>query len=164
VAAWKYAIEDKRPVALLLSRQNIKDLPGDRKIESAKLTRGAYVVADAAGPDVVMIANGSEVATLVEGAELLAREGIRARIVSVPSEGIFRGQSEEYQREILPAGIPRYGLTSGLPVTLAALVGENGYIHGLNHFGFSAPYKVLDDKFGFSGAHVAADVKKLLKR
>ncbi len=164
VAAWKYAIEGKRPAALILSRQNINDLPGERKSEAAKLSKGAYVVVDSAVPDVVMIANGSEVATLVEGAGILAAEGIKARIVSVPSEGIFRQQSQEYQREILPSGIPRYGLTSGLPVTLAALVGENGYIHGLDHFGFSAPYKVLDDKFGFSGAHVAADVKRLLKR
>ena len=123
------------------------------------------MVADCEGtPDVVMIASGSEVSTLVEGAELLRKEGVRVRIVSAPSEGLFRDQSEEYQRSVLPEGVVRYGLPSGLSVTLAGLVGEHGCIHGMNHFGYSAPYKVLDEKFGFSGPSVYADVKKLLNR
>lgn len=163
VAAWKLAVEEQRPVALILSRQNIEDLPGtDRRREAMKLTKGAYVVADSPDPDVVMVANGSEVATLVEGAAILTGEGIRTRIVSAPSEGLFRDQDEAYRNEVLPNGIARFGLTSGLPATLDTLVGENGAIHGLNHFGYSAPYKVLDDKFGFSGANVAAKVKTLL--
>lgn len=165
VTAWKIAVEEKRPVALILSRQNIKDLPGkDRRAEAAQLAKGAYVVADSENPDVVMVASGSEVATLFEGAKILNEQGIKTRIVSAPSEGLFRDQPQSYQDSVLPKGIVRFGLTSGLPVTLNTLVGENGYIHGLNHFGFSAPYKVLDEKFGFSGEHVAENVKKLLKK
>ena len=103
-------------------------------------------------------------ATLVEGAKLLAAAGIRTRIVSVPSEGLFRDQSPDYRQQVLPEGIVRYGLTSGLPVTLGSLVGDSGYIHGMMHFGYSAPYKVLDQKFGFTGENVRAQVKKLLGR
>ena len=97
-------------------------------------------------------------------AELLAREGIAVRVVNVPSEGLFRDQPKSYQESVLPAGIVRYGLTSGLPVNLLGLVGDSGFIHGLDHFGFSAPYKVLDEKFGFNGETVAAEVKNLLKK
>jgi transketolase len=167
VEAWRYAAETDRPVALILSRQNIKDLPsaGSRRKDAKQLAKGAYIVADSEGtPDVVMIANGSEVATLVEGAELLKADGVRTRIISAPSEGLFHDQPCEYQREVIPAGVPRYGLTSGLPVTLRGLVGDEGMIHGLDHFGYSAPYKVLDEKFGFSGENVRRQVKELLRR
>ena len=165
VTAWKLAIEEHRPVALILSRQNIKNLPAlnhSRREEAAQLSKGAYIVADAAKPAVVMLASGSEVATLVEGAELLSKEGIAVRIVSVPSEGLFRDQPKSYQQTVLPQGVVRYGLTSGLPVTLLGLVGENGMIHGLDHFGYSAPYKVLDEKFGYNGRTVYEEVKKLI--
>ena len=165
VAAWKVAIEEKRPVALILSRQNIKSLPAlgiSRREEAMQLTKGAYIVADKAKPSVVMIASGSEVSTLVEGAELLGKEGIAVRIVSVPSEGLFRDQPKSYQESVLPEGILRYGLTSGLPVTLLWLVGDLNAIHGLNHFGYSAPYKVLDAEFGYNGETVCKEVKALL--
>ena len=97
-------------------------------------------------------------------AELLAAEGIPVRVVNVPSEGLFRDQPRSYQESVLPVGVVRYGLTSGLPVNLMGLVGEKGMIHGLDHFGWSAPYTVLDEKFGYNGATVAAEVKKLLGR
>jgi transketolase len=177
VEAWRYAIEADRPVALILSRQNVRDLPassgGSRRADAKAITRGAYVVTDGGEkPDVVMIASGSEVATLVEGAELLAADGIKVRIVSAPSEGLFRDQPAEYQRSVIPSGVPRFGLTSGLPLTLRGLVGDTdgspegsrNYIHGLDHFGYSAPFKVLDEKFGFSGPNVHSLVKKLLGR
>ena len=167
VMAWKLAVEEHRPVALVLSRQNIKNLPtlgASRREEAAQVAKGGYVVMDAAKPAAVLIASGSEVSTLVEGAELLAAEGIAVRVVSVPSEGVFRDQPKSYQESVLPAGLPRYGMTSGLPVTLLGLVGEQGMIHGLDHFGYSAPYKVLDEKFGYNGATVAAEVKKMLGR
>ena len=165
VAAWKVAIEEKRPVALILSRQNIKSLPAlgiSRREEAMQLTKGAYIVADKAKPSVVMIASGSEVATLVEGAALLEQEGIAVRIVSVPSEGLFRDQPKSYQESVLPEGIVRYGMTSGLPVTLLSLVGDLSAIHGLDHFGYSAPFKVLDEKFGYNGETVCREVKALL--
>ena len=165
VMAWKLAVEEHRPVALVLSRQNIKTLPtlgSSRREEAAQVAKGGYVVMDAAKPAAVLIATGSEVATLIEGAELLAAEGIPVRVVNVPSEGLFRDQPRSYQESVLPAGVARYGMTSGLPVNLRGLVGENGVIHGLDHFGWSAPYKVLDEKFGYNGATVAAEVKKML--
>ena len=167
VMAWKLAVEEHRPVALVLSRQNIKNLPtlgASRREEAAQVAKGGYVVMDAAKPAAVLIASGSEVSTLVEGAVQLAAEGIAVRVVSVPSEGVFRDQPKSYQESVLPAGLPRYGMTSGLPVNLLGLVGEQGMIHGLDHFGYSAPYKVLDEKFGYNGATVAAEVKKMLGR
>ena len=168
VMAWKLALEEQRPVALVLSRQNIRSLKAmgstSRREEAVQAAKGGYVVMDAAKPAAILIASGSEVLTLVEGAEQLAAEGIAVRVVSVPSEGLFRDQPRSYQESVLPAGVPRYGLTSGLPVTLRGLVGENGTIHGLDHFGYSAPFKVLDEKFGYNGATVAAEVKKMLGR
>lgn len=165
ITAWKLALEEQRPVALILSRQNIKTLPTlgkQRREEALQISKGGYVVMDAAKPAAVLVATGSEVSTLVEGAEKLAEEGIAVRVVNVPSEGLFRDQPRSYQESVLPVGVPRYGMTSGLPVNLLGLVGENGYIHGLDHFGYSAPYKVLDEKFGYNGATVAAEVKKML--
>ena len=165
VMAWKLAVEEHRPVALVLSRQNIKTLPtlgAIRREEAAQVAKGGYVVMDAAKPAAVLIATGSEVATLVEGAELLAAEGIAVRVVNVPSEGLFRDQPKSYQESVLPAGVVRYGMTSGLPVNLLGLVGDSGTIHGLDHFGYSAPYTVLDEKFGYNGPTVAAEVKKML--
>ena len=165
VTSWKLALEEQRPVALILSRQNIKTLPTlgkQRREEALQVAKGGYVVMDAAKPAAVLVATGSEVSTLVEGAEKLAEEGIAVRVVNVPSEGLFRDQPRSYQESVLPAGLPRYGMTSGLPVNLLGLVGENGYIHGLDHFGYSAPYKVLDEKFGYNGTTVATEVKKML--
>lgn len=167
IAAWRYALNEHRPVALVLSRQNIKNLPTlrlSRREEAAQLQKGAYIVMDAAKPVVVMLASGSEVATLVEGAQRLVAEGINVRVVSVPSEGLFRDQPKSYQDTVLPKGIVRYGMTSGLPVTLLGLVGEQGMVHGLDHFGYSAPYKVLDEQFGYNGATVYEEVRKLLSK
>ena len=165
VAAWKMAMEESRPVALILSRQNIKSLPAmngeSRRVEAMKAERGGYVVLENKDAKVTLIATGSEVSTLVEGAEILAAEGIATRVVSIPSEGLFRDQPKEYQAEVL-GNLPRYGMTSGLSVNLRGLVGENGFIHAFDHFGYSAPFKVLDEKFGYNGATVAAEVKALL--
>ena len=167
VVAWKMALEEKRPVALVLSRQNIKSLPAlsglSRQEEAKKAEKGGYVVLDSADARATLIATGSEVSTLVEGAELLAAEGIATRVVSIPSEGLFRDQPKEYQEAVL-GNLPRYGMTSGLSLNLAGLVGENGYIHGFDHFGYSAPFKVLDEKFGYNGKCVAEEVKALLNK
>ncbi len=165
VRAWELALREHRPVALILSRQNIKNLPTlgrSRREEAAQLSKGAYVVVDSAKPAAVLVASGSEVSTLVEGAELLAKDGINVRIVSVPSEGLFREQPRSYQDAVLKPGLPRYAMTSGLPVTMLGLAGENGRIHGLDHFGYSAPYKVLDEKFGYNGRTVCDEVRELL--
>ena len=166
VVAWQYALSEQRPVALILSRQNIKNLPAlrlSRRDEAKQAVKGAYTVMDAAKAQVVLLASGSEVATLVEGAELLMKDGIPVRVVSVPSEGLFRDQPKSYQESVLPRDVVRYGMTSGLSVNLLGLVGENGRIHGCDHFGYSAPYKVLDEKFGYNGATVYEEVKALIK-
>lgn len=160
--AWKLAMENiDTPTGLILSRQNVNNLPAGTDYSQA--AKGAYIVAGSdENPDVIMVASGSEVSTLVAGAELLAKDGIKTRIVSVPSEGLFRNQSKEYQESILPTGAKIFGLTAGLPVNLQGLVGANGKIWGLESFGFSAPYKVLDEKLGFNAENVYNQVKSML--
>lgn len=161
--AYRLALENTTtPTAFILSRQNINDLPNTSYQQAAQVAKGAYVVACDGNPDVVLLASGSEVATLVDGAALLRADGIKVRIVSVPSEGLFRSQPAAYQASVLPEGVKRFGLTAGLPVNLLGLVGENGRIWGLESFGFSAPYKVLDEKLGFTGANVYQQVKAML--
>lgn len=165
--AWKMALENtSTPTALILSRQNIANLPvkGNRYEAALQAEKGAYVVQSVEGtPDVVLVASGSEVSTLVEGAKLLSeKDNLKVQIVSVPSEGLFRSQTKEYQDSVLPVGIPRFGMTAGLPVTLEGLVGENGKVWGLESFGFSAPYTVLDNKLGFNGENVYVQVKEML--
>lgn len=163
--AWKMAMENTAtPTALILSRQNITDLPakGNRYDEALQAEKGAYIVEGDEKPDVIMVASGSEVSTLEEGAALLRADDIKVRIVSVPSEGLFRSQSKEYQESVIPTGSKVFGLTAGLPVNLEGLVGANGKVWGLESFGFSAPYKVLDEKLGFTGQNVYNQVKELL--
>lgn len=160
--AWKLAMENTcTPTGLIFSRQNVANLPaGTNYAEAAK---GAYIVAGSdENPDVILIASGSEVSTLVAGAELLRKDGLKLRIVSVPSEGLFRNQSKEYQESIIPAGAKVFGLTAGLPVNLEGLAGANGKVFGLESFGFSAPFKVLDEKLGFTAENVYNQVKAML--
>lgn len=165
--AWKLALENKKtPTALILSRQNIRDLPSDgndRYSDSLKSGKGAYVVTDCRGkPDIVLLASGSEVATLIEGADLLKKDNLKIRIVTAPSEGLFRNQPEDYQKSVIPENIPVFGLTAGLPVTLQGLAGPKGKVWGVTSFGYSAPYKVLDEKFGFTAENVYRQVKDYL--
>ena len=159
---WAMAMENmETPTALIFSRQNITKLPAGTDYEQAR--KGAYIVAGSdENFDVILLADGSEVATLVAGAELLRKDGIKIRIVSVPSEGLFRSQSKEYQEAILPKGSKIFGMTAGLPVTLEGLVGANGKVFGMPSFGFSAPYKVLDEKLGYTAENVYNQVKALL--
>ena len=160
--AWALAMANmSTPSALILSRQNIADLPAGNDYSQA--AKGGYIVAGSdANPDVILVASGSEVSTLEAGAKLLRAEGMKVRVVSVPSEGLFRQQSKEYQQSVLPAGVKKFGLTAGLPVTLQGLVPESeGTVWGLESFGFSAPYKVLDEKLGYTAQNVYEQVKKL---
>jgi transketolase len=167
IHAWQMALSNTNtPTALLLTRQNIAALPASgagRLADAGGTSKGAYVVVDAADPDVILLANGSEVATLVDGAKILAGSGLKVRVVSVPSEGLFRNQPAAYQQQVLPSGKPVFGLTAGLPVTLMEMVGQKGKVFGLDHFGYSAPYKVLDEKFGFTPENVVKEVTELLK-
>ena len=159
---WAMAMENmETPTALIFSRQNIAKLPAGTDYSQAR--KGAYIVAGSDDDfDVILLASGSEVSTLVSGAELLKKDGVKVRIVSVPSEGLFRSQSKEYQESILPSGSKIFGLTAGLPVTLEGLVGAEGKVWGMPSFGFSAPYKVLDEKLGYTGENVYEQVKAML--
>ena len=160
--AWRLAMENvKTPTALIFSRQNINNLPAGN--DYAQVAKGAYVVAGSdENPDVVLVASGSEVSTLVAGAELLRKDGVKVRIVSAPSEGLFRTQPADYQEAVIPAAVKKFGMTAGLPVTLEGLVGTQSKIWGLPSFGFSAPYKVLDEKLGFTAENVYNQVKAIL--
>lgn len=166
--AWKMAMENtKTPTALVLSRQNVNDVPAaDNRYDAAlQAEKGAYIaMKNSDNPDVILIASGSEVSTLVDAANLLKeRKGITSQVVSAISEGLFRTQPAAYQEEVIPAAKPKFGLTAGLSVTLEGLVGCNGKIHGVNHFGYSAPAKVLDEKFGFTGEFVYNEICEMMK-
>lgn len=160
--AWKLAMDNmSTPTALIFSRQNIVNLPAGNDYSQA--AKGAYIVAGSdENPDITLVASGSEVATLVAGAELLRKDGIKLRIVSAPSEGLFRSQAPGYQESVIPADAKVFGLTAGLPVTLEGLVGAHGKVWGLESFGFSAPYKVLDEKLGFTAENVYKQVKAMI--
>ena len=163
--AWKLALENVHtPTGLIFSRQNIVDLPAktNRYEEALQAAQGGYVVECDGYADVILLASGSEVATLIEGAALLRKDGVKVRIVSIPSEGLFSSQTKEYQDSIIIPGKKLFGLTAGLPVTLQGLVGSAGKVWGLESFGFSAPYKVLDEKLGFTAENVYKQVKALM--
>lgn len=168
VIAWKLAMENTdSPTAMILSRQNVNDIPamnGDRYEEALQMAKGAYIVYKDEDPDVIMVASGSEVSTLMAAVPLLHAEGIKVRVVSAPSTGLFFDQTPEYRNSVIPLDKPIFGLTAGLPSAMARLVGINGVVWGLDHFGYSAPYKVLDDKFGFSAENVLKQVKKMLNK
>ncbi len=162
--AWKMALENtKTPTALILSRQNIVNLPASTYTSALQAEKGAYIVEKDNAPQVVLLASGSEVSTLVEGAKLLReRKNIKVQIVSVISEGLFRNQAAAYKEEVLPSALPKFGLTAGLPITLEGLVGHNGKVWGLDHFGYSAPYTKLDEEFGFTAENVFNQVMDML--
>ncbi|MBQ1932517.1 MAG: transketolase [Muribaculaceae bacterium] len=166
--AWEMALENKStPTALILTRQDVSDIPsaiGDRYAEAQGARRGGYVVIDAPHPKVVLVANGSEVSLLCDVAAKLEEEGIASRVVSVPSIGLYTMQDSEYKESVIPQGTPVFGLTAGLPSTLYSIVGSNGKIYGLNRFCASAPYKVLDEKFGFTTENILAKVKEFINK
>ncbi len=164
--AWEMAMENKdTPTALIFSRQDLQDIPsatGDRYNDALAMRRGGYVVVDADNPDVVLVGNGSEVSLLCEVSKMLSDENISARVVSVPSLGLFESQDANYKSSVIPNDVPVFGLTAGLPSTLKNVVGANGYVYGLNRFGASAPYKVLDEKFGFTPDNILNEVKRFI--
>lgn len=164
--AWKMAMENTdTPTGLILTRQDVEDLPsasGDRYADALQMEKGGYAVVDCEKPDVVLVGNGSDVMLLVKAAVALKADGVAARVVSVPSIGLFMNQSEDYRKSLIPDGVPTYGKTSGISSTLLRVVGTNGRISGLDHFGYSAPYKTLEEKFGFTVDAVVADIKDYL--
>lgn len=164
--AWKMAMENiDSPTGLIFSRQAVKDLPREHPYEEAlSAERGAYIINEDENPDVTLLGSGSEVSTLVDGAALLRADGVKVRIVSIPSDGLFHCQSKEYQDSILTPGSKIFALTAGLPFCMENLVGPNGKVWGMNSFGYSAPFKVLDEKLGFTAQNVYNQVKELLAK
>lgn len=164
--AWEMAMENKHtPTALILTRQDVKDIPAvtdDRFEEAQGAKRGGYVVMDVAHPKVILVGNGSEVSLLCDVAVRLEAGGVPARVVSVPSIGLYLEQDDEYRESVLPHNIPKFGLTAGLPSTLREIVGAKGKVYGLERFGASAPYKVLDEKFGFTVDNITEQVLKFI--
>lgn len=164
--AWEMAMENKNtPTGLILTRQDVNDIPstsGDRYADAQGVRRGGYVLKDARNPAIVLVGNGSEVSLLWNVAEKLEEEGVAARVVSVPSIGLYNSQSGEYKASVIPAGVPVFGLTAGLPSVLQGVVGCKGKVYGLARFGASAPFKVLDEKFGFTTENIYNEVKAML--
>jgi transketolase len=162
--AWQMAFENTdTPTGLIFTRQNVPALPGNTYVASLHAKKGAYVVNEDENFDIILLASGSEVSTLAGAAEILREKEYKVRVVSVPSEGVFRSQDKAYQAAILPAGIKKYGLTAGLSVNLEGLVGMDGMVHGVNHFGYSAPASVLDEKFGFTPELAAENIETFMK-
>lgn len=162
--AWQMAFENTdTPTGLIFTRQNVRALPNNDYTSSLKARKGAYVVNEDENFEVILLASGSEVSTLAGAAEILREKNYKVRVVSVPSEGLFRTQDKAYQASILPAGVKKYGLTAGLSVNLEGLVGMDGMVHGVNHFGYSAPATVLDEKFGFTPELAAANIEAFMK-
>ena len=162
VEAWKLAMNNiYTPTAIILSRQNVPSLPEGN--DYSGVDKGGYIVADSdSDPDVIVLGTGSEVSTLAQAAKMLRNDGLKVRVVSVPSESLFRSQPKSYQEKVLPKGVKRFGLTAGLPVNLEGLVGENGVVWGMESFGFSAPFKVLEEKLGFTPEQVYLHIKKIM--
>lgn len=168
VACWQMAMENKEcPTVMILSRQDLEDLPaasGDRLAEAYGARKGGYVVCPAENPDVVLAANGSEVSLLCKVAEALGAKGIKAQVASFPSIGLFNAQSEDYRNSVMPAGVKVFGLTAGLPSTLYPLMKGDWKVYGFERFGASAPYKVLDEKFGFTEANIMSEIEAFLAK
>lgn len=168
--AWKMAMENMHtPTALILSRQNVNDLPAmngegyaARFNEALQAEKGAYIIYKDDAPDVVLVGNGSEVGTLLAAAALLKERGVKSQIVSAPSIGVFMNQDKAYRDQVIPSNLKAFGLTAGLPSTLMRLI-PNGKVYGLDHFGASAPYGVLDEKFGFTPENIASEIEKWVK-
>ena len=168
LVSWKLAMENvDTPTALILSRQDVPDLPsvsGSRYNDALQAEKGAYILMKDEAPDVVLVANGSEVSTLVGAVNILHDKGVRVQIVSAPSIGLFLEQPLSYRNAVIPPGLPVFGLTAGLPSTLFPLVGSEGKVYGLDHFGYSAPYKVLDEKLGFTSDNIAREIIEFVEK
>ncbi len=165
-AAWRVAIQRRGPVALALSRQNLPTLDADEYPIAAGVPRGAYVLAEAEGsqPDIVLIGTGSEVALCLAACEMLANQGVDARVVSMPSWELFEEQSEDYRREVLPADVPKLAVEAGATLGWHKFVGSDGDVIGLDRFGASAPGGVVMEKLGFSVDNVVKRALALLER
>lgn len=163
--AWQSALNCNGPTALILTRQKLPVIARPASFVAADAAKGGYVVSVPAGPpDVVIMASGSEVHVAVESATTLAAQGIAATVVSVPCLETFLAQSQEYRNQVVPAGVPRVAFEAGRGECWGRLIGCDGLFIGIDHFGASAPDKVLAEQFGFTAPQVAERIKTFLGR
>ena len=162
-AAWRLALERSGPCFFALSRQDLPILDPAQHDAYAGVSKGAYVVEDVKDPQVILMGTGAELWPALDGARKLAAEGIGARVVSFPSWKIFEEQPAAYKASVLLKGVPRLAIEAGATQGWWKYVGENGAVIGLDRFGASAPGPVVMEKLGFTGDHVAAKAKELLK-
>ena len=162
-AAWRLALERKGPAFFALTRQDVPVIDASNRDMYASVSKGAYVLEDAANPQVILIGSGSEVWPALGAAKLLAGEGIRARVVSFPSWKLFDEQSAEYKASVLPAGVPKLAVEAGATLGWWKYVGLDGDVVGLDRFGASAPGPIAMKELGFSSENVAARAKRLVK-
>ena len=163
-AAWRLALERTGPSFFALTRQDLPVIDPATHDVYASVSRGAYILQDAANPQIVLIGTGSEVWPAIEAAKLLAAEGIRARVVSFPSWEIFDEQTAEYKASVLPAGVPKLAVEAGSPIGWWKYVGLDGDVIGLDRFGASAPGPKVMAELGFTAENVAARAKALIKQ
>jgi transketolase len=166
--AWKAAVARREgPTALIFSRQNLPVIDRTRFGPAAGLSRGAYILADCAPeqPQVILIATGSEVHLALEAYDRARQEGWRVRVVSMPSWELFESQPEAYRFQVLPPAVPlRLSIEAGLTLGWPKYVGSQGNAVGIDHFGASAPAKVLLEKFGFTVENILRKMKELLQK
>lgn len=164
VEAYRIALNNAgSPTIIILSRQDLEDLPADnRRKEAEKAEKGGYIVYESENPRLTLLGNGSEVALLIHVAEKLREEGIGSRVVSIPSIGLFMRQPETYRNSVIAENLPIYALTSGLPAVFNSLTSRGDVVRGLERFGASAPAKVLEEKFGYTVENILSDVKSSL--
>ena len=164
--AWASALETTNaPTALILTRQKLPIIARASGFDAADILKGGYVVSTPAGtPDVVIMASGSELHVAMEAAATLAGQGVKARIVSVPCLELFMVQPESYRNAVLLSGVPRVAFEAGRGESWGRLIGCDGLFIGIEHFGASAPDKVLAEKFGFTTPQVAESIAAFLKK
>ncbi len=165
VEAWRFAVEERRPVAMALTRQGLPILDRSVYPPASELTRGAYVLAGDGTPDVIILASGSEVHVALGAREILDAQGIKARVVAVPSFELFSEQPPEYREQVLPGSVrARLAVEAASPMPWHALVGLDGDVIGLQRFGASAPAAVVMRELGFTAENVAARATALVRR
>jgi transketolase len=162
-ACWRLALDRTTPSFFALTRQDLPVIDPAKHDVYADVSKGGYILEDAANPKVILIGTGSEVWPAVDAAKLLANEGIAARVVSMPSCKIFDEQSAEYRASVLPAGVPKLAVEAGATLGWWKYVGQDGGVIGVDRFGASAPGPKVMAEYGFTAENVAAQAKKLVK-
>jgi len=164
--ALRIAITTKnKPVALALTRQDVPTIDRNRFAKADNLKYGAYILEDVANAELVLIASGSEVHLIIETSELLKKDNVRVRLVSMPSWELFEEQSAEYRNQVLPSSIElRIAVEAGSPIGWECYVGAKGEVIGIKKFGSSAPAKVMMQEYGFTAKNIYDRATTILKK